>query len=530
VKIAASKGFLYLKDISEPNANSLGATWMKGIKAWRLPCNTYSLREVFKMFPTTEVMELGLEHSNKERRHLRSKQLEDAEGHERLRAYQRVDVQFLRSLSHAGIFNQQRTGKTPTALFTTKEYDLNIIVCPASLLLQWEKEVYNWVGKESSVFVYKGSKHQRKRLLMKLKDQLESGKNQYLIVSYETLRNDIEDVIELFANIPPHACLIVDEAHRLANHRTKTYKAMEQLRKHVHKSLALTGTPAMNHAADIYGILRFLHPDRFTSYWQFVERYFHINDGFFGKEIGGYKRKEELQHVLDLFSVQRKRKDVMEWLPEKEYITYELEADKKQLEAYESMLNTFEFEHVDAPSVLAQLTRLRQITLAPELLEIDAKSAKEQWLVEFISDNPNDHIIIFSSFTSYLKILKNKLKNKAVMIHGEMSPDEKQAATDQFQNNEGTNILLANIKAGGTGWTLNRATITIFLDRAYNPTLNEQAEDRMVATEEGNTESKTVIDLVVKDTVDEHIISLVKAKENIIKHVNDYGISKLLGI
>lgn len=531
-QVATDENFIYIKGISDSAAEKLNAAWLKSIKSWRLPKNTFSLRELWKLYPLDIVVKIGKKVAESERKKLMSKNnYYDADKiDERLRPYQVTDIKFLENKGNYGIFNQQRTGKTPTALFAARSYDLNIIICPASLLLQWEGEVKNWM-KDVETIVYNGTKKQREKKLNVLKSRLENGRRQYLILSYETLRNDV-DMILTIAELK-NACMIVDEAHRLKNHRTKTYKAVKALGSLVKKRLALTGTPAMNHPSDVFGILHFLYPNKFPSYWQFVERYFYINDGYFGKEVGDWKRKDELQHVLSLISVQRKRKDVMTWLPEKQYMTVKLEANAKQMKAYKDMADTFVYEdenvEVDAPSILAQLTRLRQITLAPEILGIEANSAKEEWLLDFIEDNQDEKIIIFSSFTSYLKMLKEKIGERAVMIHGEMSADEKQRAASAFQKGEkGVNILLSNIVAGGTGWTLDKATTTIFLDRHYNPTLNEQAEDRMVDTREGATQAKTVIDVIVKDTIDEHIHSLLEKKVDIIKYVNDYGISKLM--
>lgn len=531
IQIATDENFIYIKGISDSAAEKLNAAWLKSIKAWRLPKNTFSLRELWKLYPLDTVVKIGKKVAENERMKLMSKSKHRENNiDERLRPYQVTDIKFLENQGNYGIFNQQRTGKTPTALFAARNYDLNIIICPASLLLQWEGEVRNWM-KDVETIVYNGTKKQREKKLNVLKSRLENGKRQYLILSYETLRNDVNMILTI-AELK-NACMIVDEAHRLKNHRTKTYKAVKALGSLVQKRLALTGTPAMNHPSDVFGILHFLYPEKFPSYWQFVERYFYINDGYFGKEVGDWKRKDELQHVLSLISVQRKRKDVMTWLPEKQYMTVKLEANAKQMKAYKDMADTFVYEdenvEVDAPSILAQLTRLRQITLAPEILGIEANSAKEEWLLDFIEDNQDEKIIIFSSFTSYLKMLKEKIGERAVMIHGEMSADEKQRAASAFQKGEkGVNILLSNIVAGGTGWTLDKATTTIFLDRHYNPTLNEQAEDRMVDTREGATQAKTVIDVIVKDTIDEHIHYLLEKKVDIIKYVNDYGISKLM--
>jgi SWI/SNF-related matrix-associated actin-dependent regulator 1 of chromatin subfamily A len=327
----------------------------------------------------------------------------------------------------------------------------------------------------------------------------------------------------------------VDEAHFLRNYQSKQSKAIFKLGKNAVKRLALTGTPAVNKGDDLYGILHFLYPDRFSSYWQFVDRYFNTWETPWGqREVKGYKRKEELQEILDLISVQRKRSEVMAWIPPKQYQTIEVEMDAKQRKAYNSMLNTFTIEEdgeikADAPSVLAQLTRLRQICLHPGLLDIDSPSAKENFILEWLEDNPNEQVIIFSNFSSYLKHLHKKIGGDCQLIIGETSKDLRQNIVDMFQTG-GVKVILANIQAAGVGLTLDAASTVIFLDRDYIPANNQQAEDRIVPTTENSNQRCTIIDVVCKDSIDEKINDILKKKKSVIEVVNNYkGIKELIG-
>jgi SNF2 family DNA or RNA helicase len=328
--------------------------------------------------------------------------------------------------------------------------------------------------------------------------------------------------------------MLVDEAHFLNNHQSSQSKAIYKIGKKVNKRMALTGTPVRNEGSQIYGILHFLYPERFSSYWQFVDRYFKTWDTPWGqKEVSGYKRKEELQEILDLISVQRKRSEVMQWIPPKQYQTIEVEMDAKQRKAYNSMLETFIVEEngetkVDAPSVLAQLTRLRQLCLSPSLLDIEAPSAKENFILEWLEDNPNEQVIIFSNFSSYLKKLQLKIRTLGLII-GDTPREQRQSIVEMFQKGK-INVILANIQAAGVGLTLDAASTVIFLDRAYTPTDNAQAEDRIVPTTENSNQRCTIIDVVCKDSIDEKINDILKKKKSVIEVVNNYkGIKELLG-
>lgn len=525
-KIAIDSNWIYVQ-CTETQARQLDAVWVKSKQAYKLPNTLGALRELHKQ--GFNVTEYGKKKAEARDRFLDIKNRKDStrihgtEG--KLRPYQRVDVQFLYMLPHAAVFNEQRTGKTPSTLklIEAEGHEKIIVICPASLVLNWEKEIKQWTSYE--VLSVKGTKTKRSKTYQ----EWESQKG-FLVLSKDTAKADSD-----LLNFKDYA-LIVDEAHFLRNYQTNQSKAIFKLGKNATKRLALTGTPAVNKGDDLYGILHFLYPDRFSSYWQFVDRYFKTwNSPWGAKEVRGYKREEELKEILDLISVQRKRSEVMSWIPAKQYQTIEVEMDAKQAKAYKSMLDTFVVEDggevkADAPSVLAQLTRLRQICLAPSLLDINASSAKERFILEWLEDNPNEQVIIFSNFSSYLKQLHDKIRNKTSfgMIIGETTKQGRQTVVERFQGGE-CKVILANIQAAGVGLTLDAASTVIFLDRAYTPSENAQAEDRIVPTTENSNQRCTIIDVVCKDSIDEHINDILKKKKSVIEVVNNYkGIKELL--
>jgi SWI/SNF-related matrix-associated actin-dependent regulator 1 of chromatin subfamily A len=149
--------------------------------------------------------------------------------------------------------------------------------------------------------------------------------------------------------------------------------------------------------------------------------------------------------------------------------------------------------------------------------------------MEWLQDN-NEPVIIFSQFTSYIKELaeriKENLKEEVVMIHGEMSGKEKQNSVEQFQSGK-VRILLANIIAAGVGFTLDRAETTIFLDKAWNPADNFQAEDRMVPVSKERNHGLTVISLVASGTYDERMDLLLQNKFSITEVINSGGLKAI---
>ena len=528
MKVTTDKHFIYIgmidsrqRDIllSEHNA-------VKVKSGYRLPKNIGVCRELYQQFPAIhdEVEIIGKGLRNELNALLTYRQASESETirkragyNDDLREYQNSDIYYVSQLKAAGIFNEQRTGKTPTAIHLLKKFfewehkRTAIIISPASLIYNWQREFEKWTPGISTT-VIAGTKAKREKGYA----NFEKG---VLIISKDTLKQDKPTISFDVA--------IVDEAHFLRNWKTSQSKAVFAVK--AERRYAMTGTPTVKHPSDIFGILHYLYPEKYPSYWQFADRYFVINDNYMGyKEVLSEKKHRigELQEIIGTISVQRKRRDIMQWLPDKQRTTFYCEMGTKQQKAYREMLEYFFVEEteLDAPSVLAQLIRLRQICLEPALLNIEAESAKTEALLEWIDDNKTA-VVIMSMFTSYLKRLYKLLSDagyKVGMITGEMTNADKMESATRFQNGQ-IDILLCNIISAGTGFTLDRADTIIFTDKAYNPAENEQAEDRITPTTPDKVHKHTIISFVCQNTVDEKINALLERKKSLTDLLNEGG-------
>jgi SNF2 family DNA or RNA helicase len=496
-------------------------------KGYRVALNLWSLRELWQLFPdlrNSNIESIGKEMKAKFDHLLALRNLPFVpKYHELLRSYQNEDIDYLINLPRAGVFNEPRTGKTPTMITLLKTVKPNraIVVCPASLIYNWKHEFDKWYP-EAAYCVISGDRNKRRT-------QYEQPYDVF-IVSKDTLKLDVGVLTR------PFDMIIVDEAHFLRNYKSSQSRAVFKLKGD--RRYALTGTPTVKHPSDIFGILHFLYPEKFTSYWQFVERYFEIQTSHLGyAELGEPKphRVKELQEIVGLLSVQRKRKDVMEWLPDKQHTTFWCHMSTKQQKLYDDMLTYFLATdgdvELDAPSILAQLTRLRQICIDPSLVGFDYDSGKTESLVDFVTDLGRP-VVIMSMFSSYLDKLENIFAktHKVSKITGIISSREKKEVADKFQRGE-IDVLLCNIISAGTGFTLDRADTVIFTDKAYNPADNEQAEDRITPTTKDNLHKHEIISFVCKNTIEEKISKLLEQKKSLTDIVNEGGmkaIKKLL--
>lgn len=510
------KDFLFIH-ASKAEAAQVGANPLATTRKWKLPINKHTLTTLAYKCPHPTISKLLAEEAERVSIIKFTKSRENAPTDDaRLRPYQAVDISIIKDNPVLAIFNEQRTGKTPTILKALNGLKKGLIVCPSSLKLNWLKEMNEWHDNKGIVIT--GSKPKRLKTYAAITDET-------IIISYETLRADINDILKHFKAFN---YLIVDEAHRLRNYKTLQSKALYKVRKLCNRVYPMTGTPAVNHPADVLGILRLMYPAKYSSYWQFVERYFTVIDGYYGKDVNALRedRKAEFNELLYTHSLQRKRRDVMKWVPKVSKRIIELEPSAKQNTMFNEIIKKNMIMGEDIPNAITKLTRLRQVCVDPNYFGVDAPTPKIEFIMQYLEDN-DDSVIIFSTMTQTLKRLHEAIPG-SMLLTGEQSTEEKQFAVSQIQAGH-SRVLLANIKAGGMGFTIDKADTIIFLDKSYTPDENDQASDRFIPVNPQATYgAKQIISLVVKGSVEPKIEQMLEDKIDIIKYVNDYGIDAFL--
>ena len=445
----------------------------------------------------------------------------------KLRSYQSQDAKFLASIPYSACFNEQRTGKTPTALEVIKlrklEDEKILIITTASSIYQWKDEYEKWLKRPAMVCT--GTPQKKLKAI--------SEWTHGLIVSLDSFKEtkSRSGLIEPILTKNPKM-VILDEAHKIKNHKSANAQAVFKTAK-VPYRLALTGTPAQGKPYDIYSILRFLYPVDFRSYWKFIDEYFEIEDNVVYqkgvprhyKTYDNFKpnKKEDLQNLLGTFSTQRKRKDVMPWLPDKYYERIILEPSKEQKKYIKDLEETYRTEDIITVGTLDRLVRYRQICLDPGLLNLEGKSPKTEWILQYLKDYPDEQIIIFSKFTSYLIKLSEQLNTTWAMLVGATSAQQRGQFIKDFQEGK-FKVFLINIDAGKEALTLDAAETTIFTDK-YPPIGSiEQAEDRFIAsTEDKAHKAHKIVELMIKGTFDEYIYKLLEKRKSETDIINNYA-------
>ena len=440
--------------------------------------------------------------------------------HPSLRKYQNEGIQRIILHNSFGIFDQQRLGKTPTILISIQQKQIKnsvFIVAPKSTLVNWEQECNTWIN-EVSVCRIDSSKYNKQ----KRKSLYKENKKIY-IMTYNTLSNDMDI-------LPTVECLIIDEAHRLRNFKglrskssPKFTKDIVQLSYKCKYKYLLTGTPSPNYPYNIYPILHIMHPKLFTSYYKFIDYYFEQKEVYIGRnktiiEPCGFKKgkDKELQELLNMTSIQRKRKDYMDWLPKIDKKFIKIEMDTQEMLWYNELVTTFEIKDLN---IICQ----NQLTLLIAARQFTSK-IKLKWVLDYINDYENEQIIIVSMFTSILNLLKEKIP-KAKMCIGSTSDKNRKKLQDDF-NNKKYNILLANIDVIKEGMKFEQCNTMIVIDPTLVYTDNEQLEDRIIPTNKevaAEKEKQQVINLIIKDSVDEYIYKQLKLKKSSTEIINNFN-------
>lgn len=441
-----------------------------------------------------------------------------------MRSYQLTGFRWLKSLakySLGGILaDDMGLGKTlqVISLLSSNSAKPSIVVCPTSLVYNWKSETERF-SQEISTLIIEGTSSERSNLIALANDY------DLILTSYDLIKRDIE----YYKDIEFEYC-ILDEAQYIKNSTTQNAKSVKLLKSEVR--FALTGTPIENSLADLWSIFDFIMPGYLLSYKKFKDKY----------EIPIVKDEDRdilkrLNKQIQPFILRRLKKDVLKELPDKiETITYaQMEETQSKLYSAELMKINKEFRNEIKENgyeksqikILSMLTRLRQICCDPSLCfdNYDGSSAKLDLCMEIVKNSiENNHkILIFSQFTSMLKIIEDQLKISNIdyfVLTGATKSMDRLELANTF-NIDKTPVFLISLKAGGTGLNLTGADVVIHFDPWWNISAQNQATDRTHRI--GQNNKVQVFKLITKNTIEEKIEKLQQNKKDLADSVIKKG-------
>ena len=409
-----------------------------------------------------------------------------------MRSYQKNGFLWLKTLRENGfggiLADDMGLGKTlqVISLLTAEQEEMqagekelrrSLIVCPASLVYNWQKEITRFAPQLKTVIVA-GSVPDRASIIRHSKE------GEILITSYDLLKRDAE-VYQKFV----FAIQVIDEAQYIKNPSTQAAKGVKKITAAF--KLALTGTPIENRLSELWSIFDYLMPGFLYTYQKFreeIELPIAVNQDA--------NKMERLQRMIRPFILRRLKGDVLKDLPEKieENVFARLDGEQMQLyDAYATRMkemlsqqNEKEF-HKGRMQILSELTKLRQLCCDPGLLLEDyhGESAKTDMCMELIVNavGAGHKILLFSQFTSMLDRLTERLKKEGIdyyLLTGSVNKEKRMQMVESF-NNDDVPVFCISLKAGGTGLNLTSADIVIHYDPWWNVAVQNQATDRAIS-------------------------------------------------
>ena len=410
-----------------------------------------------------------------------------------------------------------------------------LVVCPVTLVDTWARQA-NQFTPDLRVQAFHGAE----------RGDLDAD---IVVTTYGLLARD-----ERLAATQWHR-VVLDEAQAIKNPDTLAARAARALQT-THR-LAVTGTPVENHLGDLWSLFAFAQPGLLPRRKAFMNRY----------SDAAPEEVSRLRAVVGPFILRRVKTDpgILPDLPDRQVIRDDCTMTREQVGAYEAVvadiLGTLEELRQAAGTaddgrlrrraeVLAGISRLKQICVHPALLtesrkSLGDRSGKISRLVELCAQivDEGQALVIFTQFASFVPDLADHLSKAlgvpVATLTGADSRTKRAATVSAFSQDDGPAILIASLKAGGTGLTLVRANHVIHLDRWWNPAVEDQASDRVWRI--GQKQKVSVHVLVCPGTLEDRIdqalqskralaSSVIRSTETAVTELTDAELSALVGL
>ena len=382
-----------------------------------------------------------------------------------------------------------------------------LVVCPASLLGTWEREIRRF-APDLPVRRYHGGDRHLQDLAV----------DEVVLVTYGVVLRDSA----LLAGIG-WGLVVADEAQHAKNPLSRTARELRSLPAPAR--IALTGTPVENRLSELWAILDWSTPGLLGHLEGFTRRV--------AAPIEIYRDPETTRRFAALvrpFLLRRRKTDpgIAPELPRKTETDQIVPLTAEQVTLYEAMVReTMQAIAVSegiqrAGLVFKLVTGLKQICNHPAqylkqpgpLPGRSGKLAAFDELTDVILAN-GESMLVFTQYTQMATLLQQHLDARGIrslFLHGGVPVRRREEMVAEFQAG-GAPVFLLSLKAGGTGLTLTRATHVLHYDRWWNPAVEDQATDR--AYRIGQDRPVQVHRLIAEGTLEDRIAVLLERKRDL---------------
>ena len=425
--------------------------------------------------------------------------------------HQKVAIEKLLANDKFILADDMGLGKTTAAVIASMECDVKkvLIVCPASLKINWEREIKNYTDKK--VLIVEGRKW--------------GSTFDYYIINYDILKNyhtteksEDSDDYKLLVN-EKFDLAIVDEAHYVSNTTANRTRLLNDVLETIPRVWLLTGTPMTSRPINYFNLLKIVDSPLALNWQSYVRRYCKGYQFSVGNRkvwnTSGASNLDELRERTKSYVLRRMKIDILD-LPEKIVTPVFVELTSKMYDEELEEFTRISNDKKDNETISVTLNRLMKIR---QLIAYE----KVPYTCEIIDKclDQGKKVIVFTNFTMSLDMLHEKYKKNSVILNGSMSKEKKQESVDRFQNEDKVKIFISNIVAGGVGITLTAGEVVVMNDLSFVPAHHSQAEDR--AYRYGQKNSVLVYYPVFENTVEKIIYNILQKKKGVIDQVMGDG-------
>ena len=405
-------------------------------------------------------------------------------------------------------------GKTTSTIIAALETGAKkiLIICPASLKINWEREIANYTDR--SVYIAEGKKF--------------STESDFVIVNYDILKNfhDPKDKDNSLLFKSEFELVVLDEAHMVSNAQAQRTKIINSYVKTIKRVWLLTGTPMTSRPMNYYNLLNIIESPVAQNWMAYAIRYCQGYQFTAGNRkvwnVTGASNLDELRDRTSKQILRRLKEEVLD-LPDKIITPVYLRLKSKE---YEDLMGEyyewFDKNSNESSSLTVQFSKLMKVRKV-------ISNEKVKQTIEFVENiiEQGKKVIIFTNFTDTLQTIYQHFGKQAVYLDGSCNKVQRQFAVDQFQDNEKITVFVGNLKAAGVGLTLTSAEAVIMNDLSFVPAEHAQAEDR--AYRYGQKNNVLVYYPLFENTIEGAVYDILNHKKKIISTVMGDEISENVG-
>ena len=433
-----------------------------------------------------------------------------------LRDYQLRGLRWLAKMTSLGLggclADDMGLGKTITliSLHLHRATGPTLVVCPASLLGNWEREIHRF-APGVPVRRYHGDG----RSIV--------DTDGFVLTTYGTMRLDADALSTVAWDL-----VVADEAQHVKNPRSDTAKALRRIPAHAR--VALTGTPVENNLSELWAILDWTTPGLLGTLGSFRSRWAEPI------ETGEHGTAAKLTRLMRPFLLRRRKSDpgIAPELPPKTETDQPVALTREQAGLYEAVVRETMARIRESTGmqrrglVLKLLTSLKQVCNHPAqyLGETDTaltgRSGKLELLDELVDTirAESGGLLVFTQYVAMARLLERHLGERGVptqFLHGGTPVRRRDELVARFQESDEPPVFLLSLKAAGTGLNLTRADHVVHYDRWWNPAVEAQATDR--AHRIGQSRPVQVHRLIAEGTLEDRIAAMLASKKELAEAV-----------